>query len=250
MKLSGKTAVVTGGAGGIGRAVTRVFVREGARVLFVDVDDERGHALETELVDSGGAAKFLQADISRRESAERIRDAAVAAFGGIDVLVNNAHASRQAPLLEHTAEMFELSFGTGFYPTVHLMQACHPQLKQARGSVVNFGSGSALDGMPTQTSYAAAKEAIRAVSRVAANEWAADGIRVNVVCPFAATEGVLAWQQAFPDRAAAAAAKVPLQRIGDPETDIAPVVVFLASDDSRYMTGQTLMADGGSIKLR
>jgi NAD(P)-dependent dehydrogenase (short-subunit alcohol dehydrogenase family) len=219
-------------------------------VLFVDVDDDRGHALETELVDSGGEAKFLRADISRRESAERIRDAAVAAFGGIDVLVNNAHASRQAPLLEHTAEMFELSFGTGFYPTVHLMQACHPQLKQARGSVVNFGSGSALDGMPTQTSYAAAKEAIRAVSRVAANEWAADGIRVNVVCPFAATEGVLAWQQAFPDRAAAAAAKVPLQRIGDPETDIAPVVVFLASDDSRYMTGQTLMADGGSIKLR
>ena len=200
MKLSGKTAVVTGGAGGIGRAVTRVFVREGARVLFVDVDDDRGHALETELVDSGGEAKFLQADISRRESAERIRDAAVAAFGGIDVLVNNAHASRQAPLLEHTAEMFDLSFGTGFYPTVHLMQACHPQLKQARGSVVNFGSGSALDGMPTQTSYAAAK--------------------------------------------------VPLQRIGDPETDIAPVVVFLASDDSRYMTGQTLMADGGSIKLR
>lgn len=250
MKLSGKTAVVTGGAGGIGRAVTRVFVREGARVLFVDVDDDRGHDLETELVDSGGEAKFLQADISRRESAERIRDAAVAAFGGIHVLVNNAHASRQAPLLEHTAEMFDLSFGTGFYPTVHLMQACHPQLKQARGSVVNFGSGSALDGMPTQTSYAAAKEAIRAVSRVAANEWAADGIRVNVVCPFAATEGVLAWQQAFPDRAAAAAAKVPLQRIGDPETDIAPVVVFLASDDSRYMTGQTLMADGGSIKLR
>ena len=250
VKLSGKTAVVTGGAGGIGRAVTRVFVREGARVLFVDVDDDRGRALEAELTGTGGEAKFLQTDISRRESAEQIRDAAVAAFGGIDILVNNAHASRQAPLLEHTPEMFELSFGTGFYPTVHLMQACYPQLKQARGSVVNFGSGSALDGMPTQTSYAAAKEAIRALSRVAANEWAADGIRVNVVCPFAATEGVQAWQQAFPDRAAAAAAKVPLQRIGDPETDIAPVVVFLASDDSKYMTGQTLMADGGSIKLR
>ncbi|MDV7268213.1 SDR family oxidoreductase, partial [Rhodococcus oxybenzonivorans] len=107
-----------------------------------------------------------------------------------------------------------------------------------------------LDGMPTQTSYAAAKEAIRGVSRVAANEWAADGIRVNVICPFAATEGVLAWQAAFPERAAASVAKVPLQRIGDPETDIAPVAVFLATDDSRYMTGQTLMADGGSIKLR
>ncbi|WP_031174353.1 SDR family NAD(P)-dependent oxidoreductase, partial [Streptomyces durhamensis] len=82
------------------------------------------------------------------------------------------------------------------------------------------------------------------------NEWAADGIRVNVICPFAATEGVMAWQKAFPERAAESAAKVPLGRIGDPETDIAPIVVFLASEDSKYMTGQTLMADGGIIKLR
>ncbi|NKT26376.1 SDR family oxidoreductase, partial [Rhodococcus hoagii] len=92
--------------------------------------------------------------------------------------------------------------------------------------------------------------AIRGVSRVAANEWAADQIRVNVLCPFAATEGVVAWQEAFPERAAATIAKVPLQRIGDPETDIAPIALFLASDDSKYMTGQTVMADGGSLKLR
>lgn len=250
MRLEGKVAIVTGGAGGIGRAITRVFSREGAKVLFVDISDENGHALEREIADAGGTAKFLNADISKPESATAIRDAAVAAFGRIDVLVNNAHASRQAPLLEHTQEMFDLSFGTGFYPTVHLMQACYPQLKESKGSIVNFGSSSGLEGMPTQTSYAAAKEAIRGVSRVAANEWAADGIRVNVLCPFAATEGVVAWQQAFPERAAATVAKVPLQRIGDPETDIAPVALFLASDDSKYMTGQTLMADGGSLKLR
>jgi NAD(P)-dependent dehydrogenase (short-subunit alcohol dehydrogenase family) len=146
--------------------------------------------------------------------------------------------------------MFDISFNTGFYPTVHLMQACYPQLKESKGSIINFGSSSGLEGMPTQTSYAAAKEAIRGVSRVAANEWAADQIRVNVLCPFAATEGVVAWQKAFPERAAASVAKVPLQRIGDPETDIAPVALFLASDDSKYMTGQTLMADGGSLKLR
>ncbi|MEU2006524.1 SDR family NAD(P)-dependent oxidoreductase [Rhodococcus sp. NPDC019627] len=247
MRLQGKTAIVTGGAGGIGRAITRVFAHEGANVLFVDIDDERGTALEKEL---GAATRFLNVDISRRESADQIRDAAVEAFGSVDVLVNNAHASRQALLVDHTQEMFDLSFQTGFYPVVHLMQACYPQLKSAKGSVINFASGSGLDGMPTQTSYAAAKEAIRGVSRVAANEWAADGIRVNVICPFAATEGVLAWQAAFPERAAASVAKVPLQRIGDPETDIAPVAVFLATDDSRYMTGQTLMADGGSIKLR
>lgn len=247
MRLQGKTAIVTGGAGGIGRAVSTVFVREGANVLFVDIDDERGRSLEEQL---GDRARFLNIDISDYSAAEQIRDAAVAAFGSVDVLVNNAHASRQAPLIEHTQEMFDLSFQTGFYPVVHLMQACYAQLQAAKGSVINFASGSGLEGMPTQTSYAAAKEAVRGVSRVAANEWAADQIRVNVICPFAATEGVLAWQAAFPERAAASVAKVPLQRIGDPEADVAPVAVFLASDDSRYMTGQTLMADGGSIKLR
>lgn len=250
MRLEGKVAIVTGGAGGIGRAITRVFSHEGAKVLFVDISDEHGIALEREIADAGGTAKFLNVDIAQPESATTIRDAAVEAFGRIDVLVNNAHASRQASLLEHTQEMFDISFGTGFYPTVHLMQACYPQLKESKGSIVNFGSSSGLEGMPTQASYAAAKEAIRGVSRVAANEWAADGIRVNVLCPFAATEGVVAWQKAFPERAAATVAKVPLQRIGDPETDIAPVALFLASDDSKYMTGQTLMADGGSLKLR
>ena len=247
MKLQGKTAIVTGGAGGIGSAVTRVFVEQGAGVLFVDIDDERGHELERDL---GPSARFLNADISKPQAAVTIRDTAVSHFGSVDILVNNAHASRQALLVDHTAEMFELSFNTGFYPTVHLMQACYEQLKAASGSVINFASGSGLEGMPTQTSYAAAKEAIRGVSRVAANEWAADGIRVNVICPFAATEGVMAWQKAFPERAAESAAKVPLGRIGDPETDIAPIVVFLASEDSKYMTGQTLMADGGIIKLR
>ncbi|QNG21172.1 SDR family oxidoreductase [Rhodococcus triatomae] len=247
MRLQDKVAIVTGGAGGIGRAIARAFVAEGARVLIVDIDDTRGRELADELGDS---VRFLSADLTATHSADAIRDAAVAAFGRIDILVNNAHASTQAPLVEHTQEMFDLSFGTGFYPTVHLMQACYEQLKATGGSVVNFASGSGLTGMPTQSSYAAAKEAIRGVSRVAANEWAPDGIRVNVLCPFAATEGVVAWRERFPEAAAASTAKVPLGRIGDPETDIAPVVVFLAGDDSRYMTGQTLMADGGSITLR
>lgn len=247
MKLEGKTAIVTGGAGGIGRSITRAFVDEGARVLFVDINDDAGASLESEL---GASAKFVNIDIAQADAAGRIRDAALDAFGSVDILVNNAHVSRQASFVDHTDEMFELSFGTGFFPTVHLMQACYEPLKSAAGAVVNFASGSGLQGMPTQSSYAAAKEAIRGVSRVAANEWAPDGIRVNVVCPFAATEGVVAWQKAFPAQAAAAVAKVPLGRIGDPDTDIAPIVVFLASDDSKYMTGQTLMADGGIVQLR
>ena len=247
MRLENKTAIVTGGAAGIGRAITTAFVHQGARVLFADIDAERGEALEREL---GPNSRFLQVDISRPAAATEIRDAAVSAFGSLDILVNNAHASRQAPLVEQTDDMFELSFGTGFYPTVHLMQACYEQLKAAQGAVINFASGSGLDGMPTQASYAAAKEAIRGLSRVAANEWAPEGIRVNVVCPFAATEGVQAWQAAHPEASAATVAKVPLRRIGSPDNDIAPVVVFLASADAQYITGQTVMADGGMIQLR
>ncbi len=116
----------------------------------------------------------------------------------------------------------------------------------------NFGSGASLEGQPTQSAYAGAKEAIRGLSRVVANEWASDRIGVNVLCPMLLTEGVAAGKQAYPEMfaEAEAEAKVPLGRFADPEEDVAPIVAFLGSDDSRYMTGQTVMADGGAIKLR
>ena len=247
MRLENKVAVVTGGAGGIGRGIVRAFTKEGAKVLFVDINDDAGHALEAEL---GGAARFLNADISVEASAAAIVAAAVEAFGKVDVLVNNAHASRQAPLLQTTQEMLDLSFGTGFYPTFWLMKAAHPQLAANRGSVINFASGAGIEGQLTQGSYAAAKEAIRAISRVAANEWAADDVNVNIISPLALTEGVQAYIEANPGVEEALLAKTPLHRFGDPESDIGRVAVFLASADASYMTGQTLMVDGGSIKLR
>ncbi|EME14506.1 SDR family NAD(P)-dependent oxidoreductase [Rhodococcus triatomae] len=247
MRLSDKVAIVTGGAGGIGRGIVRAFTKEGAKVLIVDISDEAGRALENEI---GPAARFLNADISREENAEVIVAAAVEAFGRVDVLVNNAHASRQAPLLQTTQEMLDLSFGTGFYPTFWLMKAAHPQLAANHGSVINFASGAGIEGQLTQGSYAAAKEAIRAVSRVAANEWAADDVNVNIISPLALTEGVQAYIEANPGVEEALLAKTPLHRFGDPESDIGRVAVFLASEDASYMTGQTLMVDGGSIKLR
>lgn len=247
MRLEGKVAIVTGGAGGIGRGIVQAFIKEGARVLFVDINEEAGRALEAGL---DGRARFLNTDISRPEAGDEICAAAVEAFGSVAVLVNNAQVARQVPFLEHTQELFDLAFGTGFYPTFRLMKACYPQLKATRGSVINFASGAGLTGMPTQTSYAAAKEAIRAISRVAANEWGPDGINVNVICPLAATEGVAKWRDAFPEMAARTLAATPLGRFGDPEADIGRVAVFLASDDAGYMTGQTLMADGGTLMLR
>ncbi|MHA6803977.1 SDR family NAD(P)-dependent oxidoreductase [Salinifilum ghardaiensis] len=254
MRLHGKTAIVTGGAGGIGRGVCAALVAEGANLVLVDIDEHAAAGTARELAESVPEAAervtFLARDISRPESAAYVLAAAVDSFGGLDVLVNNAHASRQASLLEHTPEMFELSFNSGFFATYHLMRTCHPRLAERGGSIVNFASGAGLNGQPHQASYAAAKEAIRGISRVAAREWSPDGIRVNLISPIARTPGVEAWAQTHPQQHEQVLAGIPLGRMGDPEHDIAPVVVFLASDDSRYMTGQTLMADGGSIMLR
>ena len=247
MRLDGKVAIITGGAGGIGRGMTRALTKEGARVLVVDINDEAGAALESEL---GDAVRYLHADISKEASAAQICAAAVDAFGPVSVLINNAHASRQAPLLETTQEMMDLSFGTGFYPTFWLMKACYEQLKATAGSVINFASGAGIEGQPRQASYTAAKEAIRGISRVAANEWAADNINVNLISPLALTEGIQAYIAANPGVEEALLARTPLHRFGDPESDIGRVAVFLASDDASYITGQTIMVDGGSIKLR
>lgn len=174
---------------------------------------------------------------------------AIAKFEKLTGLVNNAHASRQKPLMELTEEDWTLSMNTGLTGTLNFMKAAYPELKKTKGAIVNFGSGAALLGQKNQASYAAAKEAIRGLSRVAANVWAGDGIRVNIVCPLAFTEGVAQWKEAHPKQYEEVAGKNPMNRFGDPEKDIEPVVAFLLSDDSQYMTGQTLMADGGDIKL-
>lgn len=247
MQLQGQIVIVTGGAAGIGGAISRVLARRGAKVVAVDVNGAAGAALEREC---GDDIVFLEGDVGLAETAEAAVALAVERFGGLTGVVNNAHASRQAPFVDLTPEMWELSFNTGFVATRNFMLAAYPHLKSAGGgSIVNFGSGAAIIGQRTQAAYASAKEAIRGLTRVVANEWAPDRIRVNIVSPMALTEGVEAWSKASPDLYAASLEKIPMGRFGDPEVDVAPIVAFLLSDDSIYMTGQTLMADGGANKL-
>lgn len=245
--LNGQVVIVTGGAAGIGAAITTVLVARGAAVVAADINEEAGKAIEQA---NPQRVVFLNGDVSQEAVAKEAVRLAVAKFGKLTGLVNNAHASRQRSLMEHTPEDWALSFNTGFNATLYFMQAAYPELSKSGGSIVNFGSGAGLDGMVLQASYAAAKEAIRGLSRVAANEWATDKIRVNIVCPKALTAGVAQWKSSHPEAYQEAANRVPLGYFGDPEKDVAPVVAFLLSDDSRYMTGQTLMADGGSIMLR
>lgn len=245
--LDGQVIIVTGGAAGIGGAITKVLVERGAAVVAVDINEDAGLAIEQS---NPQQIVFLNGDVSKESVANAAVSLAVAKFGKLTGLVNNAHASRQKPLMELTPDDWALSFNTGFNATLYFMKAAYAELSKFGGAIVNFGSGAGLEGLELQASYAAAKEAIRGLSRVAANEWAKDKIRVNVVCPKALTEGVEHWKQNHPVPYQEAASRVPLGYFGDPEQDIAPVVAFLLSADSRYMTGQTLMADGGSIKLR
>lgn len=247
MQLEGKAAIVTGAARGVAKGVATAFVKAGASVLIVDREQELGEATAAEL-GAFGTVAFMPVDLMDRAALPGIVDEAVRRFGRLDTLVNAAQASRQVPIMETTPEAMDLAFGTGFWATFLLMQAAYPHLVESKGSVINFGSGAGIDGMATQGSYGAAKEAIRSLSKVAATEWGPVGVRINVICPFADSPGVQQWREHFPDAFKAQIAKVPLRRLGDPEKDIGAAAVFLASEAAAYVTGQTLMVDGGQIK--
>lgn len=248
-KLQDKVVIITGGAGGIGSGMAKAMVKEGAIVTIVDLNEETGKAMEKELQKISPKSMFLQANLMDRANLHKIIDTVVEKYGKLDVLVNNAHASKQATIEDTTQTDLDLSFDTGFYPTFYLMQAALPHLKETKGNIINFASGAGIAGHETQGAYAAAKEAIRGISRVAANEWGRFGINVNLISPIANSPGVQAWAKAQPEYYEAVKNKIPMGRFGDVEDDIGRVAVFLASEDSQYITGQTLMVDGGSIML-
>lgn len=249
-KLEGKVVIITGGAGGIGSGMATAMAKEGAIIAIVDLNEEAGEKTVAELQTISPKSTFIQANLMDHQNLGKIVEKVIDQYGKLDVLVNNAHASKQMTIEDATQADLDLSFGTGFYPTFYLMQAALPYLKETKGNVINFASGAGLAGHETQGVYAAAKEAIRGLSRVAANEWGRFGINVNIISPIANTPGVEAWAKAQPEYYEAVRSKIPLGRFGDIEQDIGRVAVFLASEDSQYITGQTIMVDGGSIMLR
>lgn len=247
-QLDGKVAIVTGGARGVAKGVATAFVKAGAKVLIVDREVELGRETEAELKTLGGDVFFMPADLADRPALPLIISTALEKFGAIDTLVNAAQASQQLLLADTTDEAMDLSFNTGFWPTFVLMRAAYPHLVKSRGSVINFATGAAFDAIPTQGSYVAAKEAIRAISKIAASEWGAQGVRINIICPFANSPGVQLWKEYAPADYDTQISKVSLRRIGDCENDIGAAAVFLASGAAGYITGQTLMVDGGQTK--
>lgn len=246
--LAGKVVIVTGSGRGIGRGIARSLARNGARLLLTDILADAVADARDELTSEGAEVHSVAADLRDIDAADTIVGAAVEHFGGLDGLVNNAMAIKPpAPFTSQSAEDFALASDTGPRATFLLMRAAHPHLAAAGGgSIVNFGSGAGSAGEVGFAAYGAAKESIRGLSRVAALEWGPDNIRVNVVLPFAKTEGVESWEQTDPAAVRAAMDAVPLKRIGDTEKDVGALVSFLLGDDSTYLTAQSIYVAGGS----
>lgn len=244
-QLEDRVAVITGAGEGIGRGIASAFVKEGAKVVIAEINAELGNAAVSEL---GENAIFVETDVSVKEDNERMIDAAVNQWGTLDILVNNAWGGGVISRVESKSpELMEHGLNVGFLGPLWAMVAAHPIMKeQSYGRIVNLCSLNGVNAHMGTVEYNSAKEALRSATRTAAREWAPLGITANIICPAAKSASFFRVMSQFPELIAAADAANPMGRMGDCEEDIGPVAVFLASEGSSYVTGNTIFVDGGS----
>jgi NAD(P)-dependent dehydrogenase (short-subunit alcohol dehydrogenase family) len=251
--LDGRVVVVTGASRGVGRGIARYLAERGARLVVSARGREGLDALSAELDELGVAHVARTADAADRDASFALVQAGVDEFGTVDGVVANAVTSTEPVGVEALRDDdLDVPFAAGVKGTVWLMQAAFPVMReQGRGRIVTFGSNAALAGVATYAAYSATKEAIRGITRTAATEWGRFGVTVNCVCPVSVRhhtpglddpETLAKFERSFRHQ--------PVPRDGRLEEDIAPIVGFLLADASAFMTGQTLMADGGRIMLR
>lgn len=253
MRLDGKTAIVTGAAGGIGYAIAERFLREGARVVIADIDTARGTAAEGDL-SVLGEVRFVKADISKRLDVQNLLTATLDAFGDIDILVNNAGIVHGAEFLDLKEEDFDRVLGVNLKGSFLTGQAVARYMVEkigkggAPGAIVNMSSINAVFALPNQVPYSISKGGVSQLTKAMALSLAPHGIRVNAIGPGSIMTEMLAAVNADPAAKNRILSRTPMGRIGDP-SEIASVAVFLASDDASYVTGQTVYADGGRLPL-
>ncbi|RAY13375.1 3-oxoacyl-ACP reductase [Actinomadura craniellae] len=249
--LDGKIAIVTGAGQGVGQGIALALAGEGAAVAVLGRTPAK---LETtcELIrERGGRAEPVEFDVTDFEGAPGVAAGVAQRLGGIDILVNNAYAGAFGPLLSLSDRAFQKGFKTGPFAAFALMKACHPHLKErGGGSIVNLVTSAMVRwDLSTYGAYAAAKQALRSLTRAAAAEWGPDGIRVNSIAPHALSPGLKWWIEQNPEEAAEFQKTIPLGYIGDCEEDIGRAVVALTGPDLRYLTGATVPLDGGQANF-
>ncbi|GAB3402313.1 SDR family oxidoreductase [Schumannella luteola] len=256
--ISDYKIIVTGGASGMGAATVRTYVAAGADVVSMDVSEEAGRRVAADATENGpGTATFMTVDISDKESVDSAFDQAVIKLGGLDAVAHPAAIQRSGDAANVTVADWDAMFAVDVRGTMLVNQAAYRHMApQRRGSIINFGSISGLRPEPVAPAYSAAKGAVHSWTRTAAAAWGNDGVRVNAILPAIATpmyDAAIArldeagrtanfWQN---EQSIALG-----QKYGDPDRDLGPVMVFLASESSRFITGQLLPVDGGQASVR
>jgi NAD(P)-dependent dehydrogenase (short-subunit alcohol dehydrogenase family) len=250
-QLHGKTAIITGGAGGIGRATALLFAREGAAVAIVDLNQAAGVEIAGEISAAGGHVIFECADLTRPDDCQRVVDRTVKEFGGVHVLFNNAGIIRRASVLDVTADEWDKVMAVNVKSVFLMSRVVIPVMAKAGGgSIVNTASGWGLAGGARAAAYCASKGAVVLLTKAMAIDHGGQKIRVNCICPGDTDTAMLRSEAgqlgAAEDRFLSDAAKRPLGRVGTPD-EIAQAALYLASDASSFVTGIALVVDGGGM---
>jgi NAD(P)-dependent dehydrogenase (short-subunit alcohol dehydrogenase family) len=242
-RMDGKVVIVTGGSSGIGRATAIAFAREGANVVIAARRVNEGEEAVRQIVEAGGKAIFVQTDVTQAKEVQALVDRTLEQYGRLDAAFNNAGSGKGIPLIDLTEEEWEQEIAVNLKSVWLCLKYQIPaMLKTGKGAIVNMASQGAILGVPNYTAYGAAKGGAVALTRAAAAEYAAEGIRINAISP-GAIETEL-WANAPAGMLEQVAAGIPMQRVGQPQ-DIAETVVWLCSDAAGFITGQNIAIDGG-----
>jgi len=245
MRLEGKVAIITGGAMGIGEAYSVGMAREGAKVVIADVNEEVGKKLAEQIIREGGSALFVRTDVSSKTDAENLVQKVVNEYGRLDILVNNAGILETAPVEETTEEMWDKQLAVNVKGVFFCSQAAaKAMVKQRSGKIINISSIAAVGAQPGLCAYSSTKGAVLTMTRVFALELCPANIQVNTILPGTTDTGMAKRAMVDPEWTKQVTQGIPMGRLGKTE-ELLGAVLFFASDDSNYCTGQTLIVDGG-----
>jgi NAD(P)-dependent dehydrogenase (short-subunit alcohol dehydrogenase family) len=245
MRLEKKVAIVTGGANGIGEAYSKGLAEEGASVIIADIDDKKGNKIAGEIEKSGGKAMFVKTDVSKKQDTDRMVQSAVEQFGTVDILVNNAGILFTAPVEETTEEMWDKLLAVNVKGLFFCSQAVLGEMKKKKGGkIINISSIAAIGAQDGICAYSATKGAVLTITKVFALELVQYNIQVNAVLPGTTNTGMAEAAMANPEWTRMITEGIPMKRLGHTK-DLLGAVLYFASSDSDYCTGQTLIVDGG-----